>query len=155
RVDPAVPHGRDALEALPRRERLAAGAAREDHLGTGIEDLLPGNEGRERSRGGEDVASSADPHRVAEEVGAAHRQHRPGPDPEKNRHAAPVRVALAQPRGLAFEFAGARLGEPPAAAELADLADDARDIRKHAHLGDEYGDSDALEPGDLQGRVAA
>src|SRR5258706_246757 len=154
-VDLAVSNRGNQSKTPPRIERFAAEAAGDDRLGSGIEDLLAGNERGEPLRSGKDIATTAVTHHIADEVGTVHGEHGAVPDLEEHRHAALARVAQAQFLDLAFEFARARFGDVHAAGQRADGANDTGNIGEGTHFGDENPDADALQTIDLQRRVTA
>src|SRR5258707_1409896 len=154
-VDSAVSNRWNRFKTLPRLGRFASEAARDDHLGPGIEHLLAGNERGERPCSRKHVAPTAVAQRIADEVDAVHGKHGPVPDLEEHRDAALARVAQAQFLDLSFEFARARFGDVHAPGQRADGANDTGNIGEGTHFGDENPDTDALQTTDLQRRVAA
>src|SRR6266513_3025164 len=155
RVNSLVSNGGNRFKTLPRLERLAPEAARDDRIGPGVEDLLSGDERREGLRGGKNVVPAAEAQRVADQVRAVHGEQGGVPDLQKHRDATLRGVALAQIRDFAFELPRARVGELRASGQRPDQANDARNIVEAARLGDEDLDADALQTIDLQRRIAA
>jgi len=145
RVDLAVSNRWNRFKTLPRLERVAPEAARDDRLGPGAEDLLAGNERGERLCSGKNIAPTAVAQHIADEVDTVHGKHGPVPDLEEHPDAALARVAHAQFLDLAFEFACARFGDVDAAGQGAHGANDTGNIGKGTHFGDEDPDADALQ----------
>src|SRR5260221_1810290 len=154
-VDSAVSNRWNRFKTLPRLGRFASEAARDDHLGPGIEHLFAGNERGERLRSRKHVATTAVAQHIADEVDAVHGKHGPVPNLEEHREATYARVVRAQFLDLALEFARARFGDVHAPGQRADGANDTGNIGESTHFGDENPDADALQTTDLQRRVAA
>src|SRR5260221_7800329 len=154
-VDSKVSNRWNQFKTLPRLRRLAPEAAGDDRFGPRVQDLFSGNERRDGLCTGKNIAPAAKGERIADEVGAAHREHGPVPDLEKDGQATLARVALAQSVDFPFEVPCAGLGGPHAAGQRADRANDAGNIRERAYLGDEYPDAGTLQTIDLQRRIAA